>query len=129
MNVSSYFLIVQQNERKENPRGNPLGRGDSQEGRDRRRSRSDLHLCAVPRRHIKIEKRLKAFFFHINPNERFGFPSLHGGFRKPFDEFVNLILRLTFEMPERPENYRNAVQTAFRKVGYRLRSRGLEYVE
>ena len=86
-------------------------------------------FCAVPRRHIKIEKRLQAFFSLINPNERFGFPSLHGGFRKPFDEFVNLILRLTFEMPERPENYRNAVQTAFRKVGYRLRSRGFEYVE
>ena len=26
---------------------NSSGRGDSQEGRDRRRSRSDLHLCAV----------------------------------------------------------------------------------
>ncbi|MBQ9997183.1 MAG: hypothetical protein IJP32_12485, partial [Clostridia bacterium] len=26
MYVSSYFLIVQLNERKENPRGNPLGR-------------------------------------------------------------------------------------------------------
>ena len=66
MYVSSYFLIVQLNERKENPRGNPLGRGESREDRDRSSfapSRAGTY---------KFEKRLQAFFFLLNPNKQFG---------------------------------------------------------
>ncbi len=55
MYVSSYFLIVQLQKRKENPRGNPLGAGDSQEV-----PREDL-LCAATRSGIKIEKRFSVF--------------------------------------------------------------------